>query len=77
MLNDETAFVASHLESDHVYHDIEYVTRVWRSTGLGVDELADELEKVGRRMLDRSTVQIDVDRVDWNFLARRYAELFD
>lgn len=76
MLNEETAFVASHLESDHVYHDIEYITRVWSATGLPESELADELEKVAAMMLNGSAVDIDLDLVDWDFLARRYAEMF-
>lgn len=77
ILNSETASVARYLESRPVYRATERIVQAWSETDKDDASLATELCLLMRDVHSRHPhVQIDLDVVDWNFLAERYAEMF-
>lgn len=77
ILNAETASVAHYLESNSVYRSTERLVEAWAETDMDQASLATELCLLVRSVSARHPhVKIDLDAVDWDFLAERYAEMF-
>lgn len=77
ILNPETASVARYLESAPVYRFTERLVEAWAETDMDHASLATELCLLVRNVAGRHPhVAIDLDEVDWDFLAERYAEMF-
>lgn len=77
VLNDKTAQVAKYLESDLVYHQIEYIVQVWSKLGLPEENLTNQLVALVYDVnARRHGGPLDLSDVNWQILTDRYIEMF-